>query len=460
MPLRAITSQYLAPTAWVAAMAPQLSDSAHIDEVLRRVWWLMSLVVLLGVVISAVHLYMRKRRWSRADLLGTSVYVAEDVGPAVVGLLSPTIVVPGWLLKRSSAFQRLVLAHEQSHLDAHDQQVLAIALCLIVLMPWNLPLWWQLRRLRYAIEVDCDARVLKSGHALVEYGETLIEVGQYRSGFVGAVAGMSESPSFLERRIALMASNRVKFWKLASAGLASVALACVAVAAHVSPPNADEGGATQTAMKPGERKAVKVDTQVLEQYVGEYKLGDHMIIAVRRDGERLLARLTGQPEFEIFPESRTKFFWKVVDAQVTFAAEEGQPASALTLHQHGQNLPAPRVHVGAAERAQAALDAKIQSQTATPGSDTALKRMLEAVRTGNPNYDEMEPMLAKVVREQVPMLQPHLQQLGAVKGLEFQGVGAAGWDSYKVQHENGASQWHIAMSPDGKIGGALLVQLP
>jgi hypothetical protein len=47
-----------------------------------------------------------------------------------------------------------------------------------------------------------------------------------------------------------------------------------------------------------------------------------------------------------------------------------------------------------------------------------------------------------------------------VKSLEFKGVGSAGWDSYEVQHENGTSQWRIAVMPDGKIGGTLLVQLP
>jgi hypothetical protein len=46
-----------------------------------------------------------------------------------------------------------------------------------------------------------------------------------------------------------------------------------------------------------------------------------MIIAIRREGERLLATLTVQPEFEIFPESEKKFFWKVVDAHVRFAAK-------------------------------------------------------------------------------------------------------------------------------------------
>jgi bla regulator protein BlaR1 len=456
-PLRVITSEYLSPTAWVGALAPEINKSPQADDVLRGAWLSMSLIVLFGLVINAAHLYVRKRRWTKATVAGREVYVADNVGPAVVGLLGPAIVVPRWLLTRNEAFQKVVLAHEQSHLDARDQQVLAAALCLVVLMPWNLPLWWQLRRLRYAIEVDCDTRVLRSGHALADYGETLIEVGQHRSGFVGAIAGMSESPSFLERRIALMTSNRVKFWRLVSASLASVALACVAIAAQVSPPNADESGAQAAAVKSNERTTISVDADVLERYVGEYKLADNMIIAIRRDGERLLARLTGQPEFEIFPESETKYFWKVVDAQVTFAAENGQPASGLTLHQHGENMPAPRVAVGAAEQAQAALDAKIQSQTATPGADAALKRMLESVRLGNPNYDEMSTPLANAVRQQMPMMQAHLQKLGAVKSLDFQGLGNAGWDSYRVQHENGTSQWHIAMMPDGKIGGSLLV---
>lgn len=257
-----------------------------------------------------------------------------------------------------------------------------------------------------------------------------------------------------------MTSNRLKYWRWASVGLASVAVACVAIAAQVSPPNADEGAPASAVTKPNERAAIKVHANVLERYVGEYKLNDDMIVSVRRDGERLLAKLTGQPEFEIFPESEQKFFWKVVDAQVTFAAENEQPSSRLTLHQGGQNMSAPRVEEGTAERVQTALDTRIQTQAATPGSDATLKRMLESSRLGNPNYNEMSPVLANAVRQQLPMMQSHLQKLGAVKSLEFQGVGSAGWDSYNVQHEHGTSQWRIAMSPDGKIAGALMVRLP
>lgn len=452
-PLRGMTSHYLSPTTWVGAVAPTLNDSPDADRLLKRGWAAMSLASLSLLLVSAAHLHFRKRRWSSAVIAGRNVFVADDVGPAVVGLLRPSIVAPRWLLARSGELQRMVLAHEQAHLEAHDQQVLAIALCLIVLMPWNLPLWWQVRRLRYAIEVDCDARVLGKGHALADYGEALIEVGQRRSGFVGAVAGMSESSSFLERRIAIMTSNRLNSWRLVSAGFACAAVACAAVAAQVSPPNAQSG-------KPQERRAISVEPAVLDRYAGEYRLDANMIVVVRRDGERLLAQLTGQPEFEIFPESRNKFFWKVVDAQATFVGADDQPAAALILHQHGQDMRAPRVDAGSAAQVQAALEAKIQSGSATPGSDAALKRLLESVRTGKPNYEEMEAPLAKVVRDQMPLMQPHLEKLGAVQSIRFHGVGAAGWDSYDVQHEHGSSQWRIALSSDGKIAGAMSVNLP
>jgi bla regulator protein blaR1 len=112
-----------------------------------------------------------------------------------------------------------VIAHEQAHLDAHDVGLFTGALFLLVCMPWNLPLWSQLRRLRCAIEVDCDARVLKAGHDTASYGETLIVVGQRRSLYIGAVAGMSESKSFLEDRINIMVRKPARWWRVSAAAL-------------------------------------------------------------------------------------------------------------------------------------------------------------------------------------------------------------------------------------------------
>ncbi|UUZ46788.1 hypothetical protein LP420_23520 [Massilia sp. B-10] len=69
-------------------------------------------------------------------------------------------MLPLWLTQSQAQQQALVMAHESSHMAARDPQLLGLALLVLVAMPWNLPMWWQLRRLRHAIEVDCDARVL------------------------------------------------------------------------------------------------------------------------------------------------------------------------------------------------------------------------------------------------------------------------------------------------------------
>jgi beta-lactamase regulating signal transducer with metallopeptidase domain len=143
--------------------------------------------MLLALLASGIQLAVRKRRWRRETVAGIPVYLTADVGPAVVGLLRPSIALPTWVANASSQHQTSVLAHEQSHLDARDPQLFTFALALLVFMPWNLPLWWQLRRLRYAIEIDCDARVLRAGVDPAHYVETLI-VGGLHAAFLARVA--------------------------------------------------------------------------------------------------------------------------------------------------------------------------------------------------------------------------------------------------------------------------------
>jgi hypothetical protein len=103
------------------------------------------------------------RPWPVTALEGVEVAVSEGVGPAVLGILSPRIVVPRWLLEEAAQRRSAVLAHESEHLRAHDGRLLLAALLLVALLPWNLPLRWLWRRLRLAIEVDCDARVVRRG---------------------------------------------------------------------------------------------------------------------------------------------------------------------------------------------------------------------------------------------------------------------------------------------------------
>jgi CubicO group peptidase (beta-lactamase class C family) len=114
----------------------------------------------------------------------------------------------------------------------------------------------------------------------------------------------------------------------------------VAASARYGPPEV----ATRTDQPlPAERQAVKIDPAVYDRYVGRYQLAPGFDLAVRREGERLMTRATGQAEVEIFPESETRFFLKVVDAQIDFLQDTDGRVTGLVLHQGGQDLQAQRV---------------------------------------------------------------------------------------------------------------------
>jgi CubicO group peptidase (beta-lactamase class C family) len=92
-----------------------------------------------------------------------------------------------------------------------------------------------------------------------------------------------------------------------------------------------------------QRKEVNVDPAVLEKYAGRYQLAPTFIITVVREGGHLYAQATGQPRFEIFAEDDRNFFYKVVDAQITFVVDATGRATSLVLHQNGANAPANRI---------------------------------------------------------------------------------------------------------------------
>ena len=86
----------------------------------------------------------------------------------------------------------------------------------------------------------------------------------------------------------------------------------------------------------------KVDPKVYDSYVGKYELGPNFILTVRRDGDRLLTQATGQPEFEIFPESETEYFVKAFEAQITFVKDGTGKVTQAILHQGGDR-PAKKI---------------------------------------------------------------------------------------------------------------------
>lgn len=213
--------------------------SGTVSTLLDWTWRVASIALALVILASGAYLSWRRRRWDRGHMAGTAVYISEDCGPAVVGFLRPLIVVPRWLTKLSPDKQEIVIAHERSHLGACDTQLLTIAVCLLACMPWNPMLWWQLRRLRLAIEIDCDARVLSLGYPVARYSETLFAVGERQSASYAMTMARYGSKSFLEQRIHNMLRKRTRHARVWALALACLGLGLAVCAAEVAPPKVD-----------------------------------------------------------------------------------------------------------------------------------------------------------------------------------------------------------------------------
>jgi len=199
---------------------------------------------------------------------------------------------------------------------------------------------------------------------------------------------------------------------------------------------------------------------MLDGYAGFYRLGEDRILTVTRNGAQLSAQLTGQPSVPIYPESPTEFFYKVVDAQISFVTDAQGHATSLVLHQNGADMAMPRIDGATAQEIAGRWDKRLKSQTPTPGSEAALRRLVDGVMSGKPDYSEMSPAFADVTRKQLPRLQPGLAMLGPVKTVQFLGVSSQGTDVYSVRHEKGAMHWNIVLDSNGKIAGASVVPEP
>ncbi len=165
--------------------------------------------------------------------------------------------------------------------------------------------------------------------------------------------------------------------------------------------------------------------------------------------DQLFTKLGNQPDVAIYPESETMFFLKVVDAQVEFPS-----ASQVILHQNGRDMTAKRLSDAEAKQAMdaaAAFTKRFKEQMAADGSEAALRRLIEQLRAGKPNADQLTALGTAQFNRQLAQLQAAIGEKGTLQSLTFKAVGPAGPDIYDAKFEKGSLECRIWLAPDGKI---------
>lgn len=263
---------------------------AEMDRPLGWVWGVSSVMFLLALVGGAARLAALRRRCRLTLVDGRAVLVAEGVGPAVVGLWPPAVVIPEWALALTESERRLMLAHEEAHVRALDPWLLAAGTAALIAAPWNPALWWMLRQLRRAVEMDCDARVLSVGQSPLAYGELLLRVGRRRAHLPLLAVAFGEPRSLLELRIRRL-SARLPRRRMLGAILATMIAAATLVAACETPrPVSPDWAARVTADTTAAGVALGVRTVV------DSMIAESMRPWIRDNIQRYYPDLLGQPD--------------------------------------------------------------------------------------------------------------------------------------------------------------------
>jgi CubicO group peptidase (beta-lactamase class C family) len=90
-----------------------------------------------------------------------------------------------------------------------------------------------------------------------------------------------------------------------------------------------------------DKKAVMVSTETLDALIGEYAGETGFKCTITRENDKLFLKPAAQPPIELFPESDTKFFAKVLNAEITFEKSQGE-VKELVLQQDNRRTSAQR----------------------------------------------------------------------------------------------------------------------
>lgn len=303
MPAQSLPSGHAGPQApltrgWVLlATRDTVQAPSWLDQLVGGLWLASCVATLFWYAITWFRVAALVREAPPGKIQSADVRMTEALGPAVFGVVRPTILWPAWLEQAPEPVRAAAIAHEREHIAARDPLLLGVGLSLVALAPWNPVLWWQLQRMRFAIEADCDQRVLHAAGDPQTYAQGLLRITEQR--ITSRLALLMSAPTWLERRIRILLRPPGRHLGVVAAcvpfGLAALLAAAQIPAPRPRPPD----------VKPGAYPAHAVVASVPAAPVKTGKPGDLLALGtVTATTVNVAARVDGELTSVTFPEGR------------------------------------------------------------------------------------------------------------------------------------------------------------
>ncbi len=158
-----------------------------------------------SVILAALA---RQARALRLAFIPAIAYCQNVVGPTVVGVIRPTILLPMGILTGLSPEQvEVLLVHELAHIRRCDHLINVLQRLIEAFLFFHPGVWYVSRRIRLERENCCDDLAVASGWRPVDYATSLVRLAElahescrWHRLFASAL-GASDHPSQLRRRI-------------------------------------------------------------------------------------------------------------------------------------------------------------------------------------------------------------------------------------------------------------------
>jgi CubicO group peptidase (beta-lactamase class C family) len=209
---------------------------------------------------------------------------------------------------------------------------------------------------------------------------------------------------------------------------------------------------------PPVRTAVRLPAKSFDPCMGAYWLASGRIATFWREGDRLYGRVWGSPVSELLPSSGSELFARSMDARARFTKDDSGRSSSMTLNYLGQEQTAECVTGNEARDAvelSKATERRFKNQKADANSASVLEAFIIQVRNGTPQYEQMDPAFAQIVRDQLPVLQSTFKNFGPVKSISFKGVKPEGGDTYNVEFASATREFDILLQQGERISGVV-----